>query len=98
MQVTSRQPLPSWVTHAVLIVQGLASRLADLLAEPSPSGSTAVAQPAGNSAAGGSAGPAPAARDPVEAISQSVLIPMLMQELNQATFTGAPPSCLLDRS
>jgi hypothetical protein len=86
--------LPSWLTHADHNVQGLAVRLAELLAAPSLSGSAAAVQPAGASAAGGSAGPAPVARDPVEAISQSVLIPMLMQELNQATFTGVPASCL----
>lgn len=27
-------------------------------------------------------------RDPLEAIGQSVLIPVLMRELNRATFTG----------
>ena len=95
VHLSSRRAVPSWLTRADHDVQGLAVRLAELLAEPSPSGSAAAAQSAGASAAGGSAGPAPVARDPVEAISQSVLIPMLMQELNQATFTGMPASCLL---
>ena len=78
----------SWPSDDRSDVQGLASRLAELLAAQSPGGSTNPIRLDGGSAAGGSTDIAAAASDPVEAIGQSVLIPMLMNELNQATFTG----------
>lgn len=76
----------------LLTSQGLASRLAELLAAQFGTASGSSAQPicldsAGSGAAGGAAGSA-VSRDPLAAVGQSCLIPVLMRELTNATFTG----------
>lgn len=72
-------------------LQGLASRLAELLAAQFGTASGSSAQPicldSTNSGAAGCAAGSAVSRDPLAAVGQSCLIPVLMRELTNATFT-----------